>query len=212
MNAHGEQIAGRPEQPKLRRADLLDDPIAQIAEWLANAREVASLPEAMTLATIDESGDPDARMVLLRGVAADGLRFYTDYESAKGHQLAAHPTAALVIYWRALDRQLRARGPVRRASADDSDAYFQGRPRVARLAAWISPQSEPIASREALEDRFREQESRFDGIDVSRPPFWGGYVLEPHTIEFFQSQRSRLHDRFLYTRSGERWRVERLAP
>jgi pyridoxamine 5'-phosphate oxidase len=207
-----DELATRPDLAPLRRADLLDDPIAQIELWLSQAREVVPLAEAMTLATVDEAGEPDARMVLLRGVGADGLRFYTDYESAKGRQLAAHPSAALVVYWQQLDRQIRARGEVQQAGADDSDTYFVGRPRDARLAAWISPQSEAITSRAELERRYEKEKRRFSGEEVPRPPRWGGYVLRPDTIEFFQSQRSRLHDRFLYTRTDGRWRIQRLAP
>ena len=207
-----EVFAAAPDRPPLRRSELIDDPIAQIQVWLEQAREVVDVPEAMALATVDENGEPDARMVLLRGVSEDGLRFYTDYESTKGRQLDAHPSGALVVYWRALNRQIRARGPIERASSDDSDAYFAGRPRAARLAAWISPQSEPIASRAELEKRYAEQGTHFTGEDVPRPPFWGGYALRPETIEFFQSQRDRLHDRFLYTRQGGAWNVERLTP
>lgn len=207
-----EVYAAAPDRPPLRRSELIDDPIAQIQVWLEQAREVVDKPEAIALATVDENGEPDARMVLLRGVSEDGLRFYTDYESAKGRQLDGHASGALVVYWRALNRQIRARGPIERASSDDSDAYFAGRPRAARLAAWISPQSGPIASRAELEKRYAEQGARFTGQDVPRPPFWGGYVLRPETIEFFQSQRDRLHDRFLYTRKDNEWNVERLTP
>ena len=209
---HEEVVTTTPDRPLLRRSELIDDPVAQIEAWLGQAREAVEVPEAMTLGTVDEDGEPDARMVLLRGVGDDGLRFYTDYESTKGRQLDGHPCGALVVYWRELNRQIRARGPVERARSDDSDAYFAARPRAARLAAWISPQSEPIASRAELEKRYAEQERRFSGADVPRPPFWGGYVLRPKTIEFFQSQRNRLHDRFLYTRQDGAWTIERLAP
>ena len=200
------------EYAPLRRADLLDDPFAQLEAWVSLARHEVPTYEAMTLATVDETGEPDARMVLLRGHDRAGLRFFTDYESAKGRQLAATRRAALVLYWREQGRQIRARGVVSRTSPEISDEYFATRARAARLAAWITPQSEPIESREELEGRVGEFESRFEGKEVPRPSFWGGYVLEPETIEFFQSQPSRLHDRFLYSRDGAAWQVERLAP
>ena len=196
----------------LRRADLLDDPFAQLEAWVEHARREVPSYEAMTLATVDEAGEPDARMVLLRGYDRAGLRFFTDYDSAKGRQLATTPRAALILYWREQGRQIRARGLVSRTSPEISDEYFATRPRPARLAAWITPQSESISSREELDSRVGEYESRFEGDDVPRPAFWGGYVLEPETIEFFQSQPSRLHDRFLYSREGDAWRIERLTP
>jgi pyridoxamine 5'-phosphate oxidase len=171
------------------------------------------LAEAMTLATVDEEGAPDARMVLLKGFGPAGIRFFTNYRSAKARQLDGAGMAAIVIYWRELDRQVRARGPVRRLPADESDAYFATRLRDARLGAWASPQSDPIADREELDRRLAEAEGRFEGEEVPRPPHWGGYVLEPKWIEFWQGQVARLHDRFLYTREPEGgWRIERLAP
>jgi pyridoxamine 5'-phosphate oxidase len=151
-------------------------------------------------------------MVLLKGFGPDGFRFFTSYDSAKGRQLEAMPRAGLIVYWRELDRQVRVRGPVARLSESESDAYFATRPRDSQLGAWASPQSATLGSREELDERVRETEARFEGREVARPPFWGGYVLRPETIEFWQGQVGRLHDRFRYTREGGRWRIERLGP
>jgi pyridoxamine 5'-phosphate oxidase len=202
----------RPDMPPLRRADLDPDPIAQFAAWFAIAEREAPLPEAITLATVDADGEPDARMVLLKGVDAEGFRFFTNYESAKGAQLRAGAGAALVVYWRELDRQVRVRGTVERLGDADSDAYFATRPRDSQLGAWASPQSQRLQSREQLDDRAREAEAHFAGREVPRPAHWGGYLMRPRTIEFWQGQVGRLHDRFLYTREGPGWRIERLAP
>lgn len=198
--------------PELRRDQLDPDPFAQFAAWFERAAEEVALPEAMTLATVDAEGRPDARMVLLKGAGPEGFRFFTNYESAKARQLAATPYAALVVYWRDLDRQVRARGEVERLSAAESDAYFATRPRASQLGAWASPQSRPIESRERLDELIAEHEARFEGQEVPRPPHWGGYLLRAESIEFWQGQHGRLHDRFRYVREAESWRIERLAP
>ena len=196
----------------LRRADLDDDPIAQFDAWFRVAEREAPLPEAMALATVDPAGDPDARMVLLKGVDAEGFRFFTNHESTKGGQLESGTGAALVIYWRELDRQVRVRGAVERLGEAESDAYFATRSRDSQIGAWASPQSQPLESRAQLDDRVREAEARFADREVPRPEHWGGYLLRPHTIEFWQGQVGRLHDRFRYVRTGGGWRIERLAP
>jgi pyridoxamine 5'-phosphate oxidase len=170
------------------------------------------LTEAIALATVDSEGRPDARMVLLKGFDRRGFRFFTNYESAKTAQLDGSGHAAIVVYWRELDRQVRIRGSVGRLSAEESDAYFSTRPRAAQLGAWASPQSRPIADRAELERALAEAEARFEGADVTRPPHWGGYLLDPDEVEFWQGQLARLHDRFRYTRAGEGWELERLAP
>ena len=202
----------RPDMPPLQREDLDRDPIAQFATWFRVAEREAPLPEAITLATVDADGEPDARMVLLKGVDAEGFRFFTNYESAKGAQLRAGAGAALVAYWRELDRQVRVRGTVERLGDADSDAYFATRSRDSQLGAWASPQSRPLDSRAELDRRLGEAEVCFADRDVPRPAHWGGYLLRPRTIEFWQGQVGRLHDRFLYTRTGDGWRIERLAP
>lgn len=188
----------------------------QFGRWWDRASREVPLAETMTLATVDADGAPDARMVLLKGHGPDGFRFFTSYESAKGHQLEHEPRAALALYWRELDWQVRVRGRVERLDAEASDSYFRSRPRGSRLGAWASPQSRPMPDREALEARLRDAEERF-GVDetgsaVTRPEFWGGYLLRHEVVEFWQQGRSRLHDRLRYERDGEGWRIERLGP
>jgi pyridoxamine 5'-phosphate oxidase len=202
----------RPENPPLERELLKDDPIEQFGTWFEEARRDVPLPEAMTLATVDEDGSPDARMVLLKGFGPDGFRFFSNYESAKGAELAANPRAALILYWRELDRQVRVRGGVERLPAADSDAYFASRPRDSRIAAAISPQSRPI-ERDELERRFDQMLRELGDADPARPEEWGGYLVRPDSIEFWQGRENRMHDRFLYTPGPEGgWAVERLAP
>jgi len=198
--------------PPLDRSALADDPIEQFLEWWARAEREVPLAAAMTLATVGADARPDARMVLLKGVGADGFRFFTNYDSAKGRQLAAAPCAAVILYWRELDRQVRARGAVERLPEADSDEYFATRAADSQIGAWASPQSEPIADRSELDDRVREIEQRFAGGAVQRPDHWGGYLLRPDEVEFWQGQVGRLHDRFRYTREAAGWRIERLAP
>lgn len=202
----------RPDMPPLRRSELREDPVAQFAAWYERALAEVPLPEAITLATVDADGRPDARIVLLKAFDADGLRFFSNYGSAKASQLDASGYAAAVVYWRELDRQVRARGPIERLAAEDSDAYFATRPRDSQLGAWASPQSSAIRGREQLDDAVREAEQRFGGGEVPRPPHWGGYLLRPDSIEFWQGQVGRLHDRFRYVREAGGWVIERLAP
>jgi pyridoxamine 5'-phosphate oxidase len=199
--------------PPLHASDLAADPFEQFAAWYDLAAAEVPLAEAMTLATVDVEGAPDARMVLLKGHGPDGFRFFTNYESAKAAEIATDRRGALILYWREHDRQVRARGPIERLSPADSDAYFASRSRESRLGAWASPQSRPLTDRAELDRRLAETRNRFaDAEDVPRPDFWGGYVLRPETIEFWQGQQARLHDRFLYARDGDGWRVQRLAP
>jgi pyridoxamine 5'-phosphate oxidase len=197
--------------PALERERISADPIELFRDWFELAAREVPLAEAMTLATVDDRGVPDARMVLLKGFGPDGFRFFTNYGSSKGVELAANPRAALVIYWRELDRQVRIRGAVERLPSEDSDAYFVSRPRDSRIAASISPQSRPI-ERDQLDRRYEELERELAGADPDRPDFWGGYLVRPEAIEFWQGRDNRMHDRFLYTRQGEGWRIERLAP
>jgi pyridoxamine 5'-phosphate oxidase len=202
----------RPDMPPLQRSALADDPIEQFRDWYERAERELPLAHAMTLATVDAHGAPDARMVLLKGFGPEAFRFFTNLTSAKAMQLEVAPRAALVLYWRELDRQVRIRGPVEPLSEAASDDYFATRPRDAQIGAWASPQSAPVADRAALDSRVEEVEERFAGGPVSRPPFWAGYALRPEQIEFWQGQAARLHDRFLYTRVADGWRLERLAP
>ena len=201
----------RPESPPLDREHLADEPLEQFAKWFGEARAVVPLAEAMTVATVDADGAPNARMVLLKGFGPDGFRFFTNYESAKGDELAANPRAALVIYWRELDRQVRIRGEVERLSSEDSDAYIASRPRDSQIAAAISPQSHPI-EREELDRRYEELAADLGESDPQRPEHWGGYLLRPELIEFWQGRDSRMHDRLVYRRQSGGWEIQRLAP
>lgn len=207
-------MSDRREHPLLRRADLAADPFEQFAGWYALAAAEVPLTDAMTLSTIGADGGPDSRLVLLKGHGPDGFRFFTNLESAKAAEIDADPRAALVVYWREHDRQVRARGTLERLGATDSDAYFAARSRPSRIGAWASPQSRPLPDRAALEAELAATEARFEGVeDVPRPDFWGGYLLRPATIEFWQGQQARLHDRFMYTREPDGgWQIERLAP
>jgi pyridoxamine 5'-phosphate oxidase len=202
----------RPDLPALRRDDLDPDPIAQFASWYETALAEAPLADAITLATVDEAGRPDARMVLLKGFDAEGFRFFTNFGSAKASQLDEAGQAALVVYWRELDRQVRVRGTVERLGSEQADEYFAGRPRESQLGAWASVQSAPIESRARLDQRVRDAEARFAGAAVPRPAHWGGYLLRPTAIEFWQGQVGRLHDRFRYTPEPGGWAIERLSP
>jgi len=202
----------RPDMPPLHRSSLADDPIEQFREWYELASAEVSLVDAMALATVDAEGVPDARMVLLKGFGPDGFRFFTNLGSGKARQLEATPRAALILYWRELDRQVRIRGDVEKLPASDDDAYFSTRPAEARIGAWASPQSRPIADRAALDARVEEVSRRFGGEEIPRPEFWGGFLVRPQRIEFWQGQAARLHDRFAYTRAGDGWEIQRLAP
>jgi pyridoxamine 5'-phosphate oxidase len=170
------------------------------------------LPEAVTVATSTRSGEPSARMVLLRGVDERGFGFFTNYDSQKGRELAENPRAALVIYWPKLGRQVRVVGEVVKQSAEESAAYFHNRPLPSQLSAWASPQSQVIPNRTVLEDSVAALSKRYDSRPVPLPENWGGYRVIPRSIEFWQHRDNRLHDRIRYTRQAKGWRIERLAP
>ncbi len=195
--------------------ELNTDPLATLADWLDEAETADEHePTAMCLATVDDDGTPDARMVLLKGVDERGLRFFTNRLSTKGMQLAQRPAAAVVLQWPSLHRQVRARGTVTELPDTESDAYFASRDRTSQLGAWASAQSRPIGSRAELESAFAAVEERFAGGPVPRPPHWGGYLVSPTEVELWQGRRGRLHDRLRYRRSdpAAAWEVTRLQP
>jgi len=197
----------------LDETDLDPDPIVQFHEWFEKVID-ADLhePNAMILATAARDGKPSARTVLLKGYDDRGFVFYTNYEGRKAKELETNPACALLFYWGELERQIRIEGRASRLPGKESDAYFASRPRGSRLGVWASQQSRPVENRRVLEERVRMLESEYEGREVPRPPFWGGYRVEPDTIEFWQGRENRLHDRLVYLRSEEGWKIERLQP
>jgi pyridoxamine 5'-phosphate oxidase len=196
----------------LSEDDAGADPLRLFSGWLEEAvRAGLPLPNAMTLATVSAEGAPDARIVLLKGLERGGFAFYTNYASRKARQLEARPAACLVFQWSGLERQVRIEGAVEKVAPEESDAYFASRPLGARLSAWASAQSAPVASRRVLENSMEEARKRH-GDAPPRPPTWGGYRVIPQRLEFWQGRADRLHDRLLYTRSHGGWKIERLAP
>ena len=192
---------------------MADDPFALFDRWYAEARDSEpNDPNAMALATVDAAGQPSVRMVLLKGHGPDGFVFYTNREGRKAADLAAVPKAALLFHWKSLRRQIRIEGPVALATDAESDAYFASRGRDSQLGAWASDQSRPLADRETFEARFAEVTERFAGGDVPRPPHWGGYRVTPQVIEFWQDRAHRLHERRVFTRSGDDWSEGLLFP
>jgi pyridoxamine 5'-phosphate oxidase len=223
-------------QGSLRRADLDANPVAQFHKWFAQAASESSgghwrkigialfklwhailghTPTdttAMVLATVDQAGRPSSRAVLLKGVDERGFIFYTNYDSRKSRELAENPNVALTFYWPDLERQVCVGGVVSKISREESEAYFKSRPRGSQLAAWASNQFDVVADRAALEKKWNEMAAKFPG-DVPLPPNWGGFVLKPDWIEFWQGRLNRLHDRFRYTRQPDSsWKLERIAP
>jgi pyridoxamine 5'-phosphate oxidase len=197
----------------MEAADFLVDPIAQFHRWREEAlASGVAMPEAMTLATADADGHPSARTVLLKDAGPDGFRFFTNTESRKGRELAENPYGALVFHWpQEPRRQVTVAGPVAPLPREEAEAYFRSRPLGSRLGAWASRQSTVVPDREALDRAFAEAEAA-QGDDPPLPPWWGGYLLTPTRIEFWQNRPNRLHDRFRYTRENGSWRLERLAP
>jgi len=191
----------------------MTDPFTLFDQWFADAQtSEPNDPNAMALATADAAGRPSVRMVLLKGHGRDGFVFYTNREGRKAVELAANPDAALLFHWKSLRRQIRIEGPVTRTSDAESDAYFASRGRDSQLGAWASEQSRPLDSRETFEARFAGVQARFEGQDVPRPPFWGGYRVTPRTIEFWQDGAHRLHERRVFTAVDDGWREGLLFP
>ncbi|ROR89973.1 pyridoxamine 5'-phosphate oxidase [Nocardioides aurantiacus] len=194
--------------------DLPADPVAAVRRWLDEAVEAGlHEPNAVVVATVGADGLPAARTVLLKGLDDTGFVFYTNYDSRKGRELESSGRAALLFPWHDLQRQVRVEGAVERVPPAESAAYFAQRPRGSQLGAWASPQSDPVASRAELDERYAAAEARFEGQDVPVPPHWGGYRVAPEVVELWQGRSGRMHDRLVYRRSpGEGWTLERLAP
>jgi pyridoxamine 5'-phosphate oxidase len=189
------------------------DPIALFGRWFREAERAGIyLPEAITLATASKNGKPSARMMLLKGFDEKGFTFFTNYESRKAGQIEENPRAAIICHWSTLQRQIRIEGTLTRLSEEESYAYFSTRPRGSRIGAWASKQSRTLESRQELEEKVKEYEAEFAGKDVPLPPFWGGYLLTPERIEFWQGRADRLHDRFRFLREGDGWTRKRMSP
>lgn len=190
------------------------NPIVQFKKWWDETLNSEIIePNAMTLATASQDGLPSARIVLLKGFGEKGFVFFTNYESYKGQQLAENPKACLVFFWKEIERQVRITGLVSKISEKESDEYFDTRPEISRIGAWVSPQSQVIESRDWLDQQFNSLVSKMEGSAIQRPPYWGGYIVNPVMIEFWQGRPGRLHDRIQYSieEDGE-WKIERLAP
>jgi pyridoxamine 5'-phosphate oxidase len=197
----------------LQESDAVLDPFAQFGHWWLEAVE-SKIDEvnAMTLATASANGFPSARIVLLKGYDRNGFVFFTNYNSQKGQDIAANPKACLLFFWKELERQVRIDGSIEKISAADSEEYFQSRPVGSRIGAWCSPQSSVIADRSILEKNVEHYSNLYNAQEVPRPEHWGGYIVKPTAIEFWQGRSSRLHDRLRYSKIADNWKIERLAP
>ena len=197
----------------LLEADVSKDPFEQFSNWWNEAVE-SQIEEvnAMTLATCNLQGMPSARIVLLKGFSPEGFTFFTNYQSHKGKELLENPNAALVFFWKELERQIRIEGTVEKVSEEISEEYFMTRPKASQIGAWSSPQSHVIESRKIIEENVEKFAVQFEKEPMTKPPSWGGYIVKPERVEFWQGRRSRLHDRILYSNKNGVWTIERLAP
>jgi pyridoxamine 5'-phosphate oxidase len=209
-------IADIRKEYKLRSLlenDVDPDPVRQFQQWWNEAlTSRIEEPNAMTLATSNSKGKPAARIVLLKGLSNDGFVFFTNYESRKGKELKENPFASLLFFWKELERQVRVEGTISKVSEEKSNEYFSSRPAASKLGAWSSPQSSVIKSRDELDENVKKYQQQFGEGNIPKPQHWGGYVVKPNLIEFWQGRPSRLHDRIQYTLKNDGWIIERLAP
>lgn len=197
----------------LDERDVHIDPVLQFEKWFKEAVDAhVNEPNAMTVCTASKDGKPSARILLLRNFNEDGFVFYTNYTSRKGSEILDNPNCALLFFWPELERQVRIEGVLQKQTAEESDLYFKTRPRGSKLGAWTSEQSKVISSRDVLDKEYEILSKKYPGEDIPRPPYWGGFLLKPVSIEFWQGRPSRLHDRILYTKENGNWKIERLAP
>jgi pyridoxamine 5'-phosphate oxidase len=199
------------EKHSLEVEDLKATPHEMLEFWLSEVEELHDF-NAMVVSSVDASGQPHSRVVLLRGVNEEGLKFYTNYSSHKGQELEQNNKVALNFFWPTVERQVRVEGELHKLSDAESDAYFNSRPRESQIGAWVSPQSSTIESREVLNERFREYTDKFEGHPVPRPAHWGGYIIRPNYFEFWQGRPNRLHDRLTYRLHDGAWKISRMAP
>jgi len=209
LNVVRRDFSGKP----LTEGSVHENPIEQYAIWFEEAIDAQLLdPYAMSLTTVSANGQPSTRILYMRGIKSDGFVFYTNYNSDKGSDLAANNKVALNFFWGELERQIRVEGEVEKVSEADSDTYFAQRPRESQIGAWASLQSEEITDRKQLEEQVTFYTEKFKGMEVSRPAHWGGYVVKPTKVEFWQGRPSRLHDRIVYSKNGNEWKQSRLSP
>lgn len=216
MENHKEFIYGNRKhysQDELLESVIAKNPIEEFERWFELAlKNSTDEPHAMNLATVDAAGHPSSRIVLLRNYSTDGFTFYTNYSSEKGSDMLQNKHVALTFFWQQLEKQIRIKGIVEKVAAQNSDEYFASRPRESQIGAWASKQSKAIANREVLEIEYKKLEKQFEGQLVPRPPQWGGYLVKPVCIEFWQGRPNRLHDRIVYTLINNVWKIERLSP
>ena len=213
MSTNLSDIRRSYEQGALHRNDLDPDPIKQFEKWLSEAMSAGHVEAtAMFLATARRDGRPSGRVVLLKRVAQEGFVFFTNYQSQKGQEIESNPQVEACFFWDKLERTVRVHGRVTRTTEAESEEYFHKRPRLSQIGALASSQSKPVENREVLERQFADLEKMYENTDIPRPEHWGGYIIAPETIEFWQGRPSRLHDRLRYVKSGNTWTIERLSP